>query len=46
VHRINIVEPDGTPRLIISDRAFFPGLIDHGKEKLYPRPFAGMLLQQ
>src|SRR5215469_3655368 len=43
VHRINIVEPDGTPRLIISDHAFFPGSIDHGKEKPYPRPFAGML---
>ena len=24
VHRINFVEPDGTPRLIISDRAEFP----------------------
>ena len=26
VHRINFVEPDGTPRLIISDRAEFPGM--------------------
>ena len=25
VHRINIVEPDGTPRLIISDKAEFAG---------------------
>ncbi len=32
VHRINFVEPDGTPRLIISDRAEFPGEYIHGKE--------------
>jgi hypothetical protein len=25
VHRINVVEPDGTPRLIISDKAEFAG---------------------
>jgi hypothetical protein len=43
VHRINVVEPDRTLRLIISDRSSFPGLIDHGKEKPYPRPYAGML---
>jgi hypothetical protein len=43
VHRINVVEPDGTLRMIISNHASFPGLIDHGKEKPYPRPFAGML---
>src|ERR1700690_3127422 len=36
VHRINFVEPDGTPRLIISDRAEFPGTFMRGKE--YPRP--------
>ena len=36
VHRINFVEPDGTPRLIISDRAEFPGMFMRGKE--YPRP--------
>jgi hypothetical protein len=45
VHRINFVEPDGTPRLIISDRAEFPGAYMRGKE--YPRPdrrdAAGML---
>ncbi|MGA9888804.1 MAG: hypothetical protein WA735_25665 [Candidatus Acidiferrales bacterium] len=45
VHRINFVEPDGTPRLIISDRAEFPGAYVHGKE--HPRPdrseAAGML---
>jgi hypothetical protein len=43
VRRINVVEPDGTPRMIISDRASFPGMIAHGKERPYPRPFAGML---
>jgi hypothetical protein len=32
VHRINIVEPDGTLRLAISDRAEFPGIIVKGKE--------------
>ncbi|MGA8408248.1 MAG: hypothetical protein WB680_13805 [Candidatus Acidiferrales bacterium] len=36
VHRIDVVEPDGTPRLIISDRAEFPGAYIHGKE--HPRP--------
>jgi hypothetical protein len=45
VHRINFVEPDGAPRLIISDRTEFPGAFVRGKE--YPRPdrsdAAGML---
>ena len=45
VHRINIVEPDGTPRLILSDKAEFPG--EPFKGKLIPRPdrndAAGML---
>jgi hypothetical protein len=45
VHRINIVEPDGTPRLIISDKAEYPGAFYHSKE--IPRPdrrdSAGML---
>jgi hypothetical protein len=36
VHRIDFVEPDGTPRLIISNRANFPGAYMRGKE--YPRP--------
>jgi hypothetical protein len=39
VHRINFVEPDGTPRLIISNRANFPGTRMRGKE--YPRPDRG-----
>jgi hypothetical protein len=43
--RINIVEPDGTVRLTISNRADFPGAWNRGLE--YPRPdrrdAAGML---
>lgn len=44
VQRINIVEPDGTLRMVISDKKHFPGLIIKGKE--YPDPnrsAAGML---
>lgn len=45
VRRINIVEPDGTVRLTISNRADFPGAWNRSKE--YPRPdrreAAGML---
>jgi hypothetical protein len=36
VHRIDFVEPDGTPRLIISNRESFPGAYMRNKE--YPRP--------
>jgi hypothetical protein len=32
VHRINVVEPDGTVRLILADKAQFPGNYLHGKE--------------
>ncbi|NYF78813.1 hypothetical protein [Granulicella arctica] len=32
VHRINVVEPDGTPRLIVSNKASFPGAYIHGKD--------------
>lgn len=31
VHRLNIVEPDGKPRVIISDRAEMPGIYWEGK---------------
>src|SRR5437773_7988027 len=43
--RINIVEPDGTVRLTISNRADFPGAWRHGKEEPRPdrREAAGML---
>lgn len=43
VHRINVVEPDGTLRMVISDNARFPGAIFHGKEYRHPRPAAGVL---
>lgn len=36
VQRINVVEPDGTLRLIVSDAARAPGAFFHGKE--YPHP--------
>jgi hypothetical protein len=36
VHRINIVEPDGTPRLIISNKSEYPGSFFHGKEIARP----------
>jgi hypothetical protein len=36
VHRINIVEPDGKVRMIISDKAHSAGPIDHGKPFGYP----------
>ncbi len=35
VHRINIVEPDGTTRMVLADKAEFPGAFFKGKE--YPR---------
>lgn len=43
VQRINVVEPDGTLRMVISDHARFPGAIIKGKEYPHPRPQAGML---
>jgi hypothetical protein len=35
-HRINIVEPDGTLRLVISNKAKFPGSFVNGKEIARP----------
>jgi len=45
VHRINVVEPDGTPRLILSNKAEFAGEFYHGKEISRPdrQDSAGML---
>ncbi len=43
VHRINLVEPDGTLRMVISDHAKLPGIIVRGKEEPFARPQAGML---
>ena len=36
VHRINIVEPNGTIRMVLSDRARFPGQFLHGKDTARP----------
>lgn len=45
VGRINIVEPDGTKRIIISNKAQFPGDFQQGKERARPdrSAFAGMI---
>lgn len=44
VHRINVVEPDGTLRMVISDHDQMPGVIVKGKESpKIDRPEAGML---
>lgn len=45
VGRLNVVEPDGTPRMIISSRARFPGSFLRGKEIARPdrRDVAGIL---
>jgi hypothetical protein len=44
VHRINVVEPDGTLRMVISDHDQMPGVIVKGKESpKVDRPQAGML---
>lgn len=44
VHRLNIVEADGTLRMVISDRDRMPGIIVKGKESpKADRPEAGML---
>ncbi len=44
VHRINVVEPNGTLRMVISDHDRLPGVIIKGKEQPpSDRPQAGML---
>jgi hypothetical protein len=44
VHRINVREPDGTLRMVISNHARLPGVIARGKENPpVDRPYAGML---
>jgi len=44
VERINVVEPDGTLRMVISNKSAFPGIIIKGKETPHPdRKTAGML---
>ncbi len=43
--RINIIEPDGTPRLILYNSSHTPGAILYGKDHPHPNrsPHAGML---
>jgi hypothetical protein len=36
VQRINVIEPDVTPRLVISNKAKFPGSFFNGKETRRP----------
>ena len=44
VHRIDVVEPDGTLRMVISNKDRLPGVITEGKEQpKVDRPYAGML---
>jgi hypothetical protein len=43
VHRLNVVEPDGKLRMVISNHARLPGIIVRGKEHSFSRPQAGML---
>ena len=43
VHRINVTEPDGNVRLVISNRARLPGVMVNGKEGKPNRPYAGMI---
>ena len=44
VQRINVVEPDGTIRLVLSSKALFPGILFKGKEYPHPnRKTAGIL---
>jgi hypothetical protein len=40
---INVVEPDGTLRMVIANHAKLPGVIVRGKEGAPDRPYAGIL---
>ena len=43
VQRINVVEPNGTLRMVISNKARFPGVIVRGKQYPFDRHTAGIL---
>jgi hypothetical protein len=43
VHRINVVEPNGTLRMVISNHDRLPGIVVRGTEQKFDRPQAGML---
>jgi hypothetical protein len=44
VERMNIVEKDGKVRIVLSNKARFPGLMVRGVETPYPRDVAGIAL--
>jgi hypothetical protein len=43
VHQINVTEPDGKLRLVISNHARLPGVMVNGNEGKPNRPYAGMI---
>ena len=43
VERMNIVERDGRVRIVLSNKARFPGLLVRGQENPYPRDVAGIV---
>ena len=43
VQRINVREPDGTLRMVVTNHAKLPGIIVRGKEKAFERPQAGII---
>jgi hypothetical protein len=43
VHRINVIEADGSLRMVISNRSRLPGPMVKGKEGKPNRPYAGMI---
>ncbi|MBP3975892.1 hypothetical protein [Pseudoxanthomonas spadix] len=43
VERLNVVEPDGTLRMVISNHDMLPGIIVRGQERALDRPQGGML---
>src|SRR5688572_33024295 len=43
VEHMNIVEKDGKVRIVLSNKARFPGLMVRGQENPYPRDVAGIV---
>lgn len=43
VERMNVVEKDGSVRVVVSNKARFPGLMVNGEEHPYPRGVAGIV---
>jgi hypothetical protein len=46
VQRLDLVEPDGTVRLVVANKATFPQHVDFGSGVVvsHPRPYTGMLM--